>query len=487
MKKILLFLCAIFFATGAYSTGISANDTTANCDNNTLGQTSGTANVEIDWVPNAIDIHWYDEAKQLSGPSSCVYDDDLYLPAKPTKTGYTFKGWTVVSVPNEYTELKYIQSDGNQYIDTGLTVNGNTDISVDLQLLSIIAGRYIFGSFTYDNTRRNYFLWTAGTSSGNVQYQFGWHSSYTNFSTVDTSRHLIQIYNDGHYAYLDIDGVNIGRLDNAPSMPESHHTFTLFRGYQESIFTGIPQKMYRAVIKQNKNVVMTLIPVKRNSDNVVGMYDTVSGTFFTNLGTGTFTAGPAVMVPSTYTQLEYLQSDGNQYIDTGLIVNGDTDVSVDLQLLETPGTRYVFGSYTSSAQYFLYLASGGSAYQFGWHSPYNNFGTVDKDRHIIRLHNDGSYAYMDIDGTNVGRLNNSSSQASSNHTFTLFQGYEEYMRPGVAQKIYGTIIKQNNDLIRRLIPAKRNSDNVLGMYDTVTGQFFINSGTGSFIAGPAVQ
>ena len=41
-----------------------------------------------------------------------------------------------------------------------------------------------------------------------------------------------------------------------------------------------------------------LVPAKRNSDNAIGMYDKVSGTFFTNAGTGTFVAGPTVNTDS---------------------------------------------------------------------------------------------------------------------------------------------------------------------------------------------
>jgi hypothetical protein len=44
-------------------------------------------------------------------------------------------------------------------------------------------------------------------------------------------------------------------------------------------------------------------------------------------------------------------------------------------------------------------------------------------------------------------------------------------------------ITNNGTTKLSLIPVKRNSDNVLGMYDTVTGNFLINSGTGSFTAG----
>jgi len=50
-----------------------------------------------------------------------------------------------------------------------------------------------------------------------------------------------------------------------------------------------------------------------------------------------------------------------------------------------------------------------------------------------------------------------------------------------------TKIYQARDLVGDFIPARRNSDGVLGMYDTVTQTFLTNGGTGDFIAGPVVQ
>ena len=39
---------------------------------------------------------------------------------------------------------------------------------------------------------------------------------------------------------------------------------------------------------------------------------------------------------------------------------------------------------------------------------------------------------------------------------------------------------------RSFVPALRNSDNKPGMYDTVTGTFYTNAGSGEFSVGPAV-
>ena len=50
-------------------------------------------------------------------------------------------------------------------------------------------------------------------------------------------------------------------------------------------------KIYDFKLKENNLIILDLIPSKRKSDNVIGMYDLVSRQFFTNAGTGTFTAG----------------------------------------------------------------------------------------------------------------------------------------------------------------------------------------------------
>ena len=61
-----------------------------------------------------------------------------------------------------------------------------------------------------------------------------------------------------------------------------------------------------------------MYPVKRKSDNAVGLYDVISKTFFGNAGTGNFYES----IPDEYQEVEYIESNGNdsgtgQHIDTG--------------------------------------------------------------------------------------------------------------------------------------------------------------------------
>jgi hypothetical protein len=59
--------------------------------------------------------------------------------------------------------------------------------------------------------------------------------------------------------------------------------------------------------------------------------------------------------------------------------------------------------------------------------------------------------------------------------------------PGNYEKLKGKVfyckIYENNILVRNFIPAKRDSDNAIGMYDLVNNVFYTNSGTGTFVTG----
>ena len=98
MKKV----CALFlsfFTMPAMASGIDATSASAPCTNNTLETYSGNTNLQADWQPNEIQLRWYNNNTLLNVQSSantCVYDSTLTIPTTaPTRTGYTFAGWTV--------------------------------------------------------------------------------------------------------------------------------------------------------------------------------------------------------------------------------------------------------------------------------------------------------------------------------------------------------------------------------------------------------
>ncbi|MCQ2568512.1 MAG: InlB B-repeat-containing protein [Alphaproteobacteria bacterium] len=215
-----------------------------------------------------------------SASQGCTYDGTLTPPATiPTKTGYTFKGWTVRGLPDGYTRLEYIQSSGTQYINTGVQYNSSKPIVLILTAKSDYSttSNHValgFGGLTGQWFGLNSQKWTIGT--GGVS---------TVLATNKTSN--IEITWTGGKEYLKIAGVSIG----SRSTTNTTNNLWLFGCQGEtSRFRGT---IYSVQIFVDNVLVKDFIPAK-NSSNVVGMYDTVSKTFFTNVGTGSFTAGAVV-------------------------------------------------------------------------------------------------------------------------------------------------------------------------------------------------
>ena len=285
MKKLFVLLL-MTFATNSFATGIGGG-TSAPCDNDTLNKYSGTANVEINWEPNVIGLTWYDGDTQVAGPDSCVYDGTITVPPQPTKLGYTFKGWKVVGLPAGYTRLEYIETSGTQQIDTGIMSNG-IGLKADVQIKLTDATpeeRAIIGVKNNCNTYEIYF------SSGG-KYISAWRTSgqAVNVPVNYTTGVLYRIISEmtSNSITLDING-NQGTFSGTLS-PMYTYEITLFRLCGKY---AIYARLYSAKMWLNGSLVRDFIPAK-NSSNVIGLYDMVSKTFFTNTGTGSFIAGPVV-------------------------------------------------------------------------------------------------------------------------------------------------------------------------------------------------
>lgn len=62
-------------------------------------------------------------------------------------------------------------------------------------------------------------------------------------------------------------------------------------GYGSNLYRISPSRIYALKISERNNIIHDFIPCYRKEDNVAGMYDIVSGVFYTNAGTGSFVVG----------------------------------------------------------------------------------------------------------------------------------------------------------------------------------------------------
>jgi hypothetical protein len=422
-------------------------------------------------------------------------------------------------LPDEYTQLEYIESSGTQYIDTGLKGNGTTKVHINARYYTTTSaggsGR-IFGS--RDAAAVNAFAVgsASGTASTNstVAFFFGNQSYLVTDKPIILDEWLDIVFDKTTH---NINGVDYGDPYNDETF-ETPQTLKIF-GFDNSGTMGVGYVDIAYCQLWNNNIlVRNFIPAKRNSDNVIGMYDTVSDRFFTNQGTGNFIAGPNVSktpysnkvyledsikdslsslnvygktiqskVPEGYTELEYLQSNGTAYIDLDCILDQNDEIEIDFMKTSNVTSCNVFGGRdsASSNNMSVIIASSGSVaadFNNSDYAPYRVIATISQNvMYKVIVNKTGRYVY-DANGTLVDSNTTACADTISTPGCYLFH----LAGAGLAGKFTGIIYKCVVKGKRDCVPAKRNSDNVLGMYDKVSGQFFTNEGTGAFVAGPEV-
>lgn len=182
--------------------------------------------------------------------------------------------------------------------------------------------------------------------------------------------------------------------------------------------------------------------------------------------------------PEGYTRLEYLESTGTQYIDTGVTKNLSHTYRVKGEISWQDVTnRQLFGM-----QGYVYLGVLNGYYQIAQEgtSVTSAPATINnKDAFDITFdvpNNSCSYIVNNVSGTHPCVY------GPNLVNFYLFilsnMSYECKCR------LYSCQIYDNGTLVRNFVPAKRNSDNKPGMYDLVNDVFYVNQGTGEFVIGP---
>ena len=297
----------MFCVSPLFATGIGTG-ATAPCDNATLSKYTGTVNAEINWEPNVINLNWYDGDEKLTVANTsqtCTYDGMITVPTQPTKPGYTFNGWKVIRVPGGYTELEYIQNNSTEYIDTGVYQNtslNNIESYIGFAYTTTPTRRYLMG---FDGCRDNY--WGIRPSENNVVFDIQPEpaGTYRILANTKYDLYIKQTPASRMYAfkaYLNNTLVEDFSATNYPGFNNSElRIFNLSDATTCNLGSTVYQtqnmRIYYYRVYMDGNLVFNGIPARRDSDNVVGLYDSVSNTFLTNSGTGTLIAGPVVQLP----------------------------------------------------------------------------------------------------------------------------------------------------------------------------------------------
>ena len=396
-------------------------------------------------------------------------------------------------LPRGYVELEYIQGTDNvQYIDTGIIPTSDMNFYFKFE--------YVGGGTTYTSGGRtgngiNGLNMFVRTTDSDVNLDFFQTNGRWTISNTVASGDVFEYRITNKTGQIFKNGTSLGT-----------HTYTTDSSTTSTVYinglnngsgsmssaSGIG-RVYRFTIED----VCDLIPAKRTTDNVVGMYDIVRDLFLANSGTGSFTAGPIVSIPSGYTELEYIEANGTQYIDTGFVPNNNSRMVIDYEadlankamIAEAQdyanGVAFGINQNSSNVDTAMLIYNGSSGSGFARILKTDIYGagtgryTVDINKQAVTITaSNGSIVNKTITSVTYSCPYSVYLFANNREGTTILNG---------RSKMYSCKLYDNGTLVRNFVPVQRNSDGEFGLFDKVNQVFYTNDGTGDFTPGPAVD
>lgn len=367
-------------------------------------------------------------------------------------------------LPSGYKRLLYIESSGTQYVDTGITSNANTSVRFRAQTVTADNSTILLGSYggTAASEMVAFYIY-----NGKYYYKRG-GSNYTIPTSADTNIHSIT-WQSGS---VIIDGTSYA-MDGGGVATRPFYLFAHNNNGTAGLFAKA--RLYSCLFYDGSQLIRNFIPCQTDTGEI-GLYDTVGGQFYGNKGTGVFVAGPEW----SYDELEYIESSGTQYIDTGFNVSSANLLNLTLEIDQqiNSGTHIsVSGSGTSAPIFYIGTIGGAIYYGNG-----TTDTTIGKSYDYTRRTFVVSSYQKKVSVSGIGEVAASFNVPSGNKNLFLF-GFNNGDSVGLhSAKIYGCKIYVGTECVRDFIPAKL-SDGSIGLIDKLTEEFYPNMGTGTFLAG----
>lgn len=406
---------------------------------------------------------------------------DMYLGDKRIVKAYF--GEKLVFEADKPIFVDYIESTGTQWIDTEyIMTSDNQEVECEFQYTDSSGTQCLSG--TLPGANRGITPYT--NNDGYFYVHTGQPAvlKFTNFDySVKHSLYVKAVVGQGVYGKLDNTEQTTTTVLTTINKSNAYFLFCRNNGVNNkpdtSYFKG---RIYRFKMKDDGVVVRDLKPCLHPKTFEACMYDTVSHKYFYNKGTGNFIPAPRFV--------EYLESDGNQWIDTQYIISSENiklNIKTNISTLETLKT--LCGSqidgYNGFGGLIYYNSSyGGLGVCVGTNYNNNTYSpiTAGVDYEIEHTANNG-VATLTKNG--VKNTTTYTGTLISNNTWYLFWSNGGTSAYKIKAKIYYARLEDNGVVVRDLRPCL-DSNNVACMYDMVTGTYFYNKGTGEFKHGGLV-
>lgn len=392
------------------------------------------------------------------------------------------------NLPGGFKKCVYLQSDGTQWIDTGVIPNNETGLYFNALQLSY--GNFMpFGVEESGNT-----IYPPRFSSKGLYYR--WGTSAVKMMTWDKADDLI------FHSSLNLYNSKIAKFDSEDtdvemSITSQIGTYTLpiwlftynVNGSYNSTYGKWVGRIYRAQITQGTDLIHDYVPCL-DANGRPCMYDIIGGgtvednTYYNQSGGTEFAYCVEHQLPSDFVKLKYLESDGTQYIKTGYVPTNTTGLYIDTQDVGS-GDAVPMGTRndTGNTRFFVsrQTSTGNTGYGWGaWVQISTTKGSVRYDStlnwlndrksitnspsFVTIINNLGELPHTPLYGINLFGVN------QNNVNINQWKG-----------RIYRAKISEGTDIVRDFVPAWDERKVKPCMYDLINNVAYYNDGEGEFL------
>lgn len=403
--------------------------------------------------------------------------------------------------------IEYLQGDSvHNWIDPDITVTDDTEIELKMSFTPASTSTR-FGGYTQWSERVGSRIRTASigcnfavvnTSPTSISFGTTWTASDT--WTIDTPHTLFIRISDTTdqsdptpKTCLYVDGTKA--VSRAVCYNASHlYKFGLCQEWNS--YAGVPVnsteatcRLYGCKIWQGGTLVRDFVPIKVGAEGC--LYDKATATVYHNPGTVPFVCGAEVAEtvlwrkPVPYdSEVEYLESNGTQWIETGTTVNSSATISVTAQLTSAAANEAVWcaRSVNPTANTFTFFkvssTTGNARYDYGaTHTtyPFNWSGWAGKHEYKAVANN----LYID-DSLIVTATASTFTAGGSVRIFASNNVSSPYDPNNFATgRLYAAkIVDENGVTIRDFHPVRVGTTGYL--FDRISWTLIGNAGTGTF-------
>ena len=401
--------------------------------------------------------------------------------------------------------VRYVESTGSQYVDTGVTGRWNTKVEAQVEWLNF-ADSALVGSRTSGSTgSRLYFCYCLNTDGNMYTTTYGggekviwngaWEVRWEKNRIYDYSSEFSATNGTGETTnIIKADGLSLwSKTGNAIDTGKSIHLFACNVGGTASYKSKA--RIYRIKIWQgpmeggDMTLQRDLIPCVTTGR--AGLYDAKNDEILYS-GSGTdLECDESNETPDEF--VEYVESTSYGYIDTEINAQSGTSAEIDLAVLTTQlRNKSVIGAYKADGDerfYLLYCNTGVMRVGYGGLSTGSTTYSVG-NRYLVE--SSLSSGAQTLEWTNIEGGGSKTTLYTGTESAAIDMGLPLYLfacnKDGIAEwagqyRLYGCKIRQGGALVRDFKPCLKNGE--FALYDDVSKRIF--HAKRGFLNGPVRQ